>query len=62
MVIPKELFEILSLLRIDEQVLRLDVSMDHIVSVTELNSLQQLVDILANCFRDKPILPFFEYL
>ena len=48
-------------LRLDEEVLWFDVSMDHIVPVTILYGFQQLVDVVAYVFQIDSIGVLFEY-
>ena len=48
------------LLGIDQQVLWLNVSMDHIFAMAVLDSLQQLVDVVAYLIKLDSIRVFFE--
>ena len=48
------------LLGIDQQVLWLNVSMDHIFAMAVLDSLQQLVDVVAYLVKLDSIRVFFE--
>lgn len=48
--------------RVDQQVFRFDVSMYNIISVTELNGFEQLINIFANSLRHQSIGPFLQYL
>jgi len=48
-------------LRCDEQILGLDVAMDHVIAVTEFDRLKQLVYVLAYSLRFKPARPLFKH-
>eukprot|EP00350_Pseudokeronopsis_sp_OXSARD2_P012530 CAMPEP_0170546776 /NCGR_PEP_ID=MMETSP0211-20121228/5105_1 /TAXON_ID=311385 /ORGANISM="Pseudokeronopsis sp., Strain OXSARD2" /LENGTH=292 /DNA_ID=CAMNT_0010851399 /DNA_START=1285 /DNA_END=2159 /DNA_ORIENTATION=- len=45
---------------IDEEVFRLDISVDDVVSVAELDGFEELVNELTNCFRIQSIGPFLQ--
>ena len=43
------------LLRVDQQVFRLDVSMDHVVAMAVFDSFEQLVYVSANLIKLDPV-------